>query len=435
MTGALSRRTLLGAALASPMLASRVWATDGFDLRIGAVLPLGGPSLSHGTENLSAIAEDARRGLALSEEEAQLNGQLFGHNVTLFLANAPGADTAERAARRLIKLNGVTVLIGGFTTDEASRLAEVAREAGVLFLNIAASSDRLRARCTPETFHVEASAAMYLDALVGWFVRAGHRNWVVLRGSDNESAARAERAAKALESRHWGARIAGVGEIGEHNFSLASALVRKKEPEAVFLLTDWYTQLNFMAHYESEGLAFPVAPFPEPPTQTRQYYWDVMVAAPRNGVSHRAALWEATLDAYGARELNARAAGRWGSLLEPVGWAAYQAVKIAFDAARYTNDTDGRAMAAYLSTEGTVLDVHKGIGVSFRPWDHQLRQSLYLVKPDPRSGAGLDIASLKSRANLVGELPAIYMPGTDPLERLDQLGDVSSSKECELWEE
>jgi len=32
--------------------------------------------------------------------------------------------------------------------------------------------------------------------------------------------------------------------------------------------------------------------------------------------------------------------------------------------------------------------------------------------------------------SLVGELPAIYMPGTDPVERLDQLGDLRDRTRC-----
>jgi hypothetical protein len=76
--------------------------------------------------------------------------------------------------------------------------------------------------------------------------------------------------------------------------------------------------------------------------------------------------------------------------------------------------------------------VHKGIGVSFRPWDHQLRQSLFLVRLNHRMQTHQDLESLRKRAHLVGELPAIYMPGTDPTERLDQLGNLTSKQECSL---
>ena len=427
MTARMTRRALLGAALAVPVLGR---ASTGFALRVGVVLPLGGPSRADGPGNLAHVAEAARRGAVFGEEEMGRNGALFGHTVTLFMANAPGPEAAARAARRLVAVDGVQVLVGGFSEAEALALSAVAAETGTLFLNIAAPSDALRERCNAMTFHVEASAAMYLDALVGWFVRAGHRRWVILHGSDPEGLARLERAKVALKKRHWGAKIAAELPVNGRDFSDALAAVTKERPEAVLLLTDWHTQLAFLARYEAEGLTAPIVAFPEAATQTRRFYEDAMLAAPKAGASHRAALWEPTLDAYGARELNARAAGRWGRPMESAGWAAYQAMKIAFDAAQFGGATEGSAMAAYLVREGTVMDLHKGIGVSFRPWDHQLRQSLYLVRLDYAAGTGSDLATLEARAQLVGELPAIYMPGTDPVERLDQLGDIAPRKRC-----
>ena len=418
----LTRRALLGATLAAPALLSPVAAMSGFDLRVGIVLPLGGPSRPEDAANLEDIAEIARQGAVFGEEEMQRNGALFGHSVTLFVANAPGAEAAYRAARRLVTLDRVQVLIGGFDANEARALSKVAQETGTLFLNIAATSDALRTECGAQTFHVEASAAMYLDALAGWYVRAGHRKWVVLHGPDVESAARLERARQSFGDRHWGAKIAAEIAVVGRDFGGALQAVADHKPDGVLLLTDWRAQLDFLARYAAEGLEPPVAAFPEPATQTRSYFAAAMAAHQRAASAHRVALWEPTLDAYGARELNARAAARWGRPMDSTGWAAYQAMKIAFDAAQFGGSADGASMAAWLAREGSVLDLHKGIGVSFRSWDRQLRQSLYLVSLNPEAGTGRDLVALRDRARLVGELPAIYMPGTDPVERLDQLG-------------
>jgi hypothetical protein len=68
--------------------------------------------------------------------------------------------------------------------------------------------------------------------------------------------------------------------------------------------------------------------------------------------------------------------------------------------------------------------------MTFRRWDHQLRQSLYLVKINPDATSSLELAAMLARASLVGELPAIYMPGTEPVERLDQLGEIDPSRTC-----
>ena len=430
MTGRLSRRALIGSALAAPALASPVRALAGFDLRIGLVLPLGGPTRPEGPDNLEDIAEIARQGAVMGEEEMQRNGALFGHRFTLHLANAPGPEAVERAARRLVAIDGVQVLVGGFSEAEARALSQVAADTGTLFLNVAATSDALREACDPLTFHVEASAAMYLDALAGWFVRARHRSWVVLHGTDPEGLARLERARESLGGRHWGAKIAAEVPVAGRDLAPALAAIRSEEPDAVLLLNDWFSQLDILARCEAEGVNVPIAAFPEAATQTRSYYAACVASAPSFGPGHRAALWEPTLDAYGARELNARAAARWGRPLDSAGWAAFQATKIAYDAAQFGGSTEGPAMAAWLSSEGSVLDLHKGIGVSFRPWDHQLRQSLYLVALTPGSAPERDLETLKSRAHLVGELPAIYMPGTDPIERLDQLGDLRAWTRC-----
>lgn len=430
MMSRLTRRSLLTSALVAPALMTPGFAMSGFDLRVGLVMPLGGPSRSEGADNLEAIAETARQGAVMGEEEMSRNGALFGHQVTLFQANAPGAEAAARAARRMVALDGVQVLIGGFSASEARALSLVAEETGALFFNIAATSDALRGTCGAQTFHIEASAAMYLDALAGWYVRAGHRRWVILHGQDSEGMARLARARDSLSNRHWGAKIAATVPVEERNFAPALEAIAAEEPDAVLLLTDWYTQLDFLARYEAEGLSAPVAAFPEAATQTRSYYSAAMAAAPHAGAGHRAALWEPTLDAYGARELNARAAARWGRPLDSVGWAAFQAIKIAYDAAQFGGSAQGHAMAEWLAREGSVLDLHKGIGVSFRPWDHQLRQSLYLVDLNPSAGTSRGLEAVRDRARLAGELPAIYMPGTDPVERLDQLGDVTSRGRC-----
>ena len=79
---------------------------------------------------------------------------------------------------------------------------------------------------------------------------------------------------------------------------------------------------------------------------------------------------------------------------------------------------------AYMLSADSVFDLHKGVGVSFRPWDRQLRQSLYLVKINGNA------ASAAALGLLVGELPAIYLPGTGLIERLDQLGDLAAQSRC-----
>ncbi|MEJ1161716.1 ABC transporter substrate-binding protein [Prosthecomicrobium sp. N25] len=429
-----TRRSVLAGGLAALAAPRPLRATEARSVRIGAVLPIGGGAIPAGRINLRQVGEVARTGLVLAEEDASLNAGLLGWSAVVRTANAPTAETVERAARRLVEREGVSVLVGGYTRAEAEVLSRVAEETGALYLNVGATSDALRqAACRAGTFHVEASAAMYLDAIFGWYVRAGFRRWHLVRDEDPENVARHDRALAALKSRHWAVEVTGTGVLAQDDSRRGPAVlaeIGRARPQVVLLLTDWRSQLDFLSRFQAAELGAAVVGFPEPATQTRDYYLAANRAAPVAGSGRRAALWEATLDAYGARELNARFAARWGRPMDPPAWTAYQAVKIAVEAAIATGSTEGRDLAAHLAGDATVFDVSKGIGVSFRPWDHQLRQSLYLVKINEQASDSLALEALAARASLEGELPAIYMPGTDPVQRLDQIGDVAASARC-----
>ena len=65
--------------------------------------------------------------------------------------------------------------------------------------------------------------------------------------------------------------------------------------------------------------------------QTRDFYFASRQAALVVGSGYRAALWEATLDAYGARELNARF-DSWGRPMIPAARVRLWRSKIAFEA-------------------------------------------------------------------------------------------------------
>lgn len=421
----LSRRLFLSAALGG--LAAPALAQQAPRLRVGAVLPLGGPDLPLAPANLARPARAALDGLILSAEDAAQNAGLFGGGVDLLVANAPSTDTVRRAAERLVAHDRVGVLVGGFTAEDAAALSDIASRTGTLFLNIAAPQDALRRICDPTTFHIEASAAMYLDALAGWFVRAGHRRWLVVHSDDADGRALMARLQSRLGGAHWGARLAGSVAVDPAARDLRAAVrdIARTDADMVLLLTDWMTQLDLLAAAESVGTRLPITGFPWAAAQTRWFYGASRQAAPEAGLSYRATLWEPTLDAYGARELNARHAARWGRPMDAPAWAGYQAVKIASEANLRTASQSGGDLAAWLSEPSTVFDLHKGIGASFRPWDRQLRQSLYLVRIAAAPDGGTELERLDARAGLTGELPAIYMPGTDPVQRLDQIGDMA----------
>jgi branched-chain amino acid transport system substrate-binding protein len=113
---------------------------------------------------------------------------------------------------------------------------------------------------------------------------------------------------------------------------------------------------------------------------------------------------------------------RWGQATDPTGWAAYYAVKLLYEAIETTGTLDGAAITAHLVNPKTVLDLGKGPGTSFRPWDRQLRQPLYTIAVDQDlEWVRTEVATWIGMAKLDAEIPG--PGGGDPIARLDQLGD------------
>ncbi|WMT91724.1 ABC transporter substrate-binding protein [Pelagibacterium sp. H642] len=386
------------------------------------------PPIEDADPLMAPVARSAEQGAIMAEEEFAFNADMFGFDFAVVQAEAQGADVVA-AAEELLDSRDVYAFAGGFDGQEARLLSELADERSIPFINLLAADDALRNQmCSASTFHMSPSAAMYLDALAGWYVRAGFRNWFTVVGDTEQAQAQHERLLWGLNERHFGAREAGSatmtagGTLGADTV----AAIESAGADLVVLLVPPQDQLSALATLEEAGLELMVTGFPDPAAQTREFFIQSSRAAPVLGSGMRATAWEPTLDAYGARELNARYMQRWGEPMEQAAWATYQAVKAFFEAATFTGSTEPESVFAHLSAPNSVFDVWKGIGTSFRPWDHQMRQPLYLVDIDPEA------SEPRLVGQLVGELPAIYMPGTDPVERLDQLGDLEAQSSCQF---
>jgi ABC transporter substrate binding protein (PQQ-dependent alcohol dehydrogenase system) len=410
----LSRRQLLafsGTVFAAKFLTGARAQSEA--IRIGVVLPTKTGLTPIRAATHQVAGEAARMGAILAEEEFGLDAERRGKELEVLIATAPNAEAARRAAKRLASVEKVFALVGGFGEDQALALSDVAEEHRILFFNIGSTSDALRdASCRRHTFHVEASATMYLHALTTWLAHAGFRHWFFIYEGTAEGEALYGQALETLEEQHLEARQVGRAAVTEApSYAEAFKAIRETNPDTVLLFLDPVAQLDFLAQYENVGLDAEVVGFPDPVTQTRTFFAAARAAAPRAGSGYRAMLWEATLDAHGAHELNQRFLARWGLPMDSPAWAAYQAVNMLFEATSVTGTQEGHELASFLESPRAVFNVQKETGVSFRPGDHQLHQSLYLVKISTEAEQLWDLATP------VGELPAVHTPDPASPER------------------
>jgi hypothetical protein len=92
-----------------------------------------------------------------------------------------------------------------------------------------------------------------------------------------------------------------------------------------------------------------------------------------------ALMWHPALERFGAGQLNTRFRARFGRDMTGEAWAGWMSVKVAVEAFLRAASPEPRALRGYLERSDTQFDGHKGVPLSFRSWDHQLRQPLYVT--------------------------------------------------------
>jgi hypothetical protein len=146
------------------------------------------------------------------------------------------------------------------------------------------------------------------------------------------------------------------------------------------------------------------------------YHDAVALASPPGGV---ACAWDATLVKFGADTLNQRFRARFNQPMSEQAWTAWFAMKVLWESSLRARSTTPAALIDYLRHDGTQFDGHKGRPLSFRSWDNQLRQPMY-VRPTASNGATASVV----------EVPA---PSDESArDALDKLGGHRGSEGCSL---
>jgi ABC transporter substrate binding protein (PQQ-dependent alcohol dehydrogenase system) len=140
-------------------------------------------------------------------------------------------------------------------------------------------------------------------------------------------------------------------------------------------------------------------------------------AAPSVDSSARCVAWDASLTRFGADTLNQRFEARYRQPMTDDAWTGWLAVKMLWEAALRARTSEPDVVGAVLTRESTRFDGHKGRALSFRSWDHQLRQPVYVLI----GGSG---------GPRTVEVPVAPNTSASSTAQLDELGVSSERTSC-----
>jgi ABC transporter substrate binding protein (PQQ-dependent alcohol dehydrogenase system) len=242
-------------------------------------------------------------------------------------------------------------------------LADTVRGRDALLFNVAAPDDALRRDlCAAEFVHVYPSRAQLTDGLVQFLVSRKWRDLLVFEGPSPADASMT--AAFVHSVQKFGARI-----VADQHFKPGTD-PRDREQNDPALLSAGNRDFDavFVA---DEDFDF---------ARTVPY----KLARPRpvvGSIDLTPVAWHWTWERNGAAQVNSRFEKKSGGRkMEGADWAAWLAVKMIAQSALRTGSADFAKQRAFILGDGN-FDGDKGLAMSVRPWDHQVRQAVLLAAP------------------------------------------------------
>jgi ABC transporter substrate binding protein (PQQ-dependent alcohol dehydrogenase system) len=292
--------------------------------------------------------------LAVGESRFELEAARL--RVSIDVRSAGSADEA----RALLKQLAGTGAAGVVLDLPAAWIAAAAPAVSLPLLNAGEAAEAARAgACLPHLFHTLPGERMRADAMAQALLARRWSRVLLLHGPQADDAPRVALAQAALK-RH------GLTPVAVKRFKL-SADPRERELANPLLLTGG-GDYDAVWVVDSDGEFARALPY--------------RTALPRPVVGDAglvAEAWAARFDRYGAPQLARRFLRAAGRPMTGHDWAAYLGAKALLQAALAQAQAPNAAQVlTALARPDFTLDGFKGVRLSFRAWDRQLRQPMLL---------------------------------------------------------
>lgn len=366
------RRTILrqGATLAAGA------ATLGFPALLRAEEPIRIGHLTPRTGFLGQVGENGFRGISLAVEEINAAGGVMGRKLELIAEDSVNPATAVTKSQKLIERDKVVCLIGEVSSASALAITEQAGRARIPFFNTGANSDALRgSNCNRYLFHVEGSNSMYIKTIGTWLKAQNlikDRKFYTLT-ADYAFGHDLFRVSSRFLKENGGVLLGNdMIPTNTADYSAYILKLRQAKPDYVFLNLAGVDQTTFLKQYREYDLPFKLTGG----AMDTVLFWSAGIDA-LSGFWQ--CMWYHGLELPNAQGFTKRFTTKYAQPPENGAWADYTAMKIVAQTFADTKSTDSAALVKHLE-KGATFDVLKERKGSFRAWDHQLLQEMYIVQ-------------------------------------------------------
>lgn len=307
-------------------------------------------------------------GARLGIRDNNTTGNFLDQAFVIEEAIVPEKGDVVAKAKEILK-GGDALIVADLEPDDLLAVADLPEAAGSVILNIRSDRDELREQdCRRNVFHISPSYAMRADALAQYLVWKRWNRWFLVQGKTDDDARYATAVKRA--AKRFGGKIVEERrfdfDAGYRRTDSGHQQIQTKMPE----LTQG-AAAHDVVWAADVGDAFGTY------LLFRTYDADPVVGT--QGL--QAAAWHRAYEQYAGTQLQNAFEEAAGRIMTERDYGAWLAVRVFGEAATRTQKTDIQSLRAHILSDDFKVAGFKGQQLTFRPWNHQLRQPLLIIGP------------------------------------------------------
>ena len=311
------------------------------------------------------ITDKGIQGARQMLKEANLAGSFLGFQYTLEEAIVPEDGDVVAKAKELLAA-GNRFFVADLEPDDLLAVADLPEAKDAIILNIRSSATRLRQEdCRKNVFHIIPDFAMRADAIAQYLILKKWRDWFVMRRDtpeDQDYLAQVQRSAK-----RFGGNI-----VEDHLYDL---------PPGARNLDSGHQQIQAQMALETERSPDHDVVWAINSDDDFGDYLMYRTTLPRPVVGTQgmqATAWDKSYTESGGMRFQRalpRIANRPPVERDYTGWLGLRTLS---EAAQKSGSVEPEDVKEYMLSDQFRLEAFKGQALSFRTWDHQMRQPIIL---------------------------------------------------------
>ena len=276
------------------------------------------------------------------------------------------------------------------------RLADMTGDRALIF-NASATSDSLRnVDCRANILHVSPSDSMKTDAVAQFLVWKRWNDWLLIEGSHPEDTALAD--AYRRSAKKFGAQIVETRVFADTGGARRTDSGQVQVQAQMPVFTQRAEAHDVVVAADDVGVFAAHLPF---------HTWDARPVVGSGGLMPKS--WHPAHEAWGATQWQTRFEKQANRTAWDEDYQVWMALRSIGEAATRTNSDDFTKLVDYIRGPDFQLAAFKGLALTYRPWDGQLRQPILLT-------AGPVTTSVSPQSEFLHQVSQLDTLGTDQPE-------------------